>query len=177
MRLRCAGTGVHTRRWPLAQQCLTPHCLRVQRGQGISTLSQMGRLPSRCIRVYLTNSTDHAPGSTALLQQGSQRPPKGSLHTTTHTTARAAGQPTHPGGGGHASTQAICGSDPPQERACTQQAHPPHGPRQRGERDQATQRGPSGTTRQATAPGAPSGTARPRGHRSYINTPPREALA
>ena len=51
-------------------------------------------------------------GSETLLQQGAPRPPEGrlhTLHTKTHTTTRAAGQPAHPGGGGHANTQATHG--------------------------------------------------------------------
>ena len=57
-----------------------------------------------------------APGSETLLQQGAPRPPEGRVRTvyaTTHTSARTAGQPAHPGGGGHASTQATHGTPPP----------------------------------------------------------------
>ena len=82
----------------------------------------------------LSNMRTDTQGSQTLLQQGAPRPPEGRLHavyTKTHTTARAAGQLVHPGGGGHANTQATHGESPPPPpwgacmRATSQPTHQP----------------------------------------------------
>ena len=71
---------------------------------------------------------------------------------------------------------------PPRGHACTPPAAPPP-PRPLtvgGEGGSAVGRippPPPRRTRQEAALGAPGGAARPRGHGSFINTPPKEALA
>ena len=81
-------------------------------------------------------------GSETLLQQGASRPPEGRLHTETHITARAAGQPAHPGSGGHARAQAAHGEDSPWGPARTPRASPTTSPQQRGEGNEATKGDP-----------------------------------
>ena len=120
-------------------------------------------------------------GSEALLQQGAPQPPEGHLHTVhteTHTTARAVGQPAHPGSGGQTSAQATHGEDSPRGPACTPRASPPTNPQQRGEGNEATKGDPPPSeTRQVPTLGTPGALARPHRHGGDINTPPKEALA
>ena len=80
--------------------------------------------------------------SETLLQQGASRPPEGRLHIETHITARAAGQPAHPGSGGHTCAQAAHGEDSPWGPARTPRASPTTSPQQRGEGNEATKGDP-----------------------------------
>ena len=99
---------------------------------------------------------------------GAPRPPEGHLHTVhteTHTTARAAGQPAHPGGGGHASAQAAYREDSPWGPARTPRASPPTSPQQRGEGNEATK----GDPRPSETRQAPNAVARPCGSYGYSN--------
>ena len=119
----------------------------------------------------LSNMRTDTQGSETLLQQGAPRPPEGrlhALHTKTHTTARATGQPAHPGDGGHASIQATHGENPPPPRgpACAPRASPPTSPQQRGKGNEATEGAPPPPqVRPGKRPRlAPSATASPRGH-------------
>ena len=107
----------------------------------------------------LSDVCANTQGSATLLRQGAPRPLERrlhTLHTKTHTTARAAGQPAQPGNGGYASTQAACGEGPPRGPACAPRASPLTSPQRQGEGNEATTGDPPppGETRQAPTPTA-----------------------
>ena len=137
----------------------------------LGSANDMGTPPVRRVR--------GTHGSETLLQQGASRPPEGRLHAETHITACAAGQPAHPGSGGHAPAQAAHGEDSPWGPARMPRASPTPSPQLRGEGNEATKETPPPPreTRQAPMLGAPHAAARPRGHGGDINTPRREAVA